>query len=119
MPSETCSGSNTNNALADANGKIVLQNAAPGELGTLGLRPIEAWGTRTFDANIQKTIRIRESKTLTFRLDANNVLNHPNPGALPAPGVNPVNLNINSGTFGEINSKNGNRTLQALLRFDF
>jgi hypothetical protein len=108
----------TLNALADVNGSIVLRNAAPGQLGTLGLRPIEGFGSRSFDANVQKTIRIRESKTVTFRLDANNVLNHPNPGVL-SPLINPVNLNINSGTFGEINSKNGSRTLQALLRFDF
>jgi Carboxypeptidase regulatory-like domain len=108
----------TLNALADVNGNIVLRNAAPGQLGTLGLRPIEGFGSRSFDANVQKTIRIRESKTVTFRLDANNVLNHPNPGVL-SPLINPVNLNINSGTFGEINSKNGSRTLQALLRFDF
>src|SRR5262249_35515699 len=109
----------TLNALADANGNIVLRNAAPGQLGTLGLRPIEGPGTRSLDANLQKTIRVHESKTLTFRLDASNVLNHPNPGVLVNPLMNPINLNINSGTFGEINSKTGNRTLQALLRFSF
>src|SRR5262249_34337001 len=72
-------------ALADANGNIVLQNARPGQLGTLGLRPVEGPGIRTFDANVQKTIRIHESKTVTFRLDANNVLNHPNAGAVTNP----------------------------------
>jgi hypothetical protein len=36
-----------------------------------------------------------------------------------SPTISPVNLNINSGTFGEINSKNGSRALQALIRFDF
>jgi hypothetical protein len=41
------------------------------------------------------------------------MLNHPTP-VLPAGA-----LNINSGTFGEINNKTGNRTLQAQLRFDF
>ena len=30
----------TKSAIADASGKIVLQNAKPGQLGTLGLRPI-------------------------------------------------------------------------------
>ena len=48
---------------------------------------------------------------MTFRLDAQNVLNHPTPG-------NP-SLNINTGTFGEINNKSGSRTLQAQLRVDF
>jgi hypothetical protein len=97
--------------LADANGKIVLQNAAPGELGTLGMRTIEGPGTWDFDANLQKTIRVAESKNLTLRMDATNLLNHPTP-------ANP-NLNINSGTFGQITSKTGSRTLQAQIRFDF
>jgi hypothetical protein len=101
----------TNTALADAGGKIVLQNARPGQLGTLGLKPIEGPGSWDFDANIQKSIRVAESKNLTLRLDAQNLFNHPTPG-------NP-NLNINSGTFGEISSKTGNRTLQAQLRFTF
>ena len=98
-------------ALADANGTIVLRNAAPGQLGTLGLRPIEGSGSWDFDANIQKSMKIGESKNLTFRMDAQNLFNHPTPGA--------PNMNINSGTFGEINSKTGNRTLQGQIRFQF
>jgi hypothetical protein len=90
-------------ALADANGNIVLQNARPGQLGTLGLKSIHGPGSWDFDANIQKSIRIEESKNLTLRVDAQNVFNHPTPG-------NP-NLNIDSGTFGEIASKTGSRTL--------
>jgi hypothetical protein len=101
----------TNTALADANGNIVLRNARPGELGMLGLRSIEGPGTWDLDANIQKSIRIRESRTLTFRMDAQNIFNHPTP-------ANP-GLNINTGTFGEINTKTGNRSLQAQIRFDF
>jgi hypothetical protein len=105
----------TNTALADASGKIVLRNARPGELGTLGLRPIEGPGRWDLDANIQKSIRVHESKNLTLRMDATNILNHPTPGA----ANNPVNLNINSGTFGQINTKTGNRILQAQIRLDF
>jgi hypothetical protein len=101
----------TNTALADAAGNIVLRNARPGEPGTLGLRPIEGPGTWDLDANIQKSFRVRESRTLTFRVDAQNLFNHPTPG-------NPM-LNINSGTFGEISTKTGNRALQAQIRFDF
>ena len=110
----------TNTALADANGNIVLRNAAAGEVGTLGLRTIEGPGRWDLDADLQKSIQIAESKRLTFRLDAGNVFNHPTPGA-PIPGAtyNPVNLNINSGTFGEINTKTGSRTVQAQARFEF
>lgn len=101
----------TNTALADANGNVVLANAAPGELGTLGLGTIEGPGSWDLDANIQKSIQIDESKSLTLRVDAQNVFNHPTPG-------NPT-LNINSGTFGEIRSKSGSRTLQGQIRFQF
>ena len=50
-------------------------------------------------------------KPLTLRIDASNILNHPTPG-------NP-NLDINSGTFGEIQTKTGNRTLAAQLHLEF
>jgi hypothetical protein len=103
----------TNTALADSGGNIVLRNAAPGQLGSLGLRTVEGPGSWDFDANIQKSFRVAETKNLTFRLDAQNVLNHPTP-VLPN-----GSLNINSGTFGEVNNKIGNRSLQAQLRFDF
>ncbi len=100
-----------NTALQDASGKIVLQNAVPGTLGTLGLFPIYGPGSWSLDANLQKRIRIAESKNLTIRLDASNILNHPTPG-------NP-NLDINAGTFGEINTKTGSRTLAGQFRFEF
>jgi hypothetical protein len=98
-------------ALADANGNVVLHNAGPGELGNLGLRTIEGPGSWDLNANIQKSIRLAESKTLSFRVDAVNVFNHPTP-------ANP-NLNINSGAFGQITSKTGSRNLAAQIRLDF
>jgi len=98
-------------ALADANGNIVLRNAGPGQLGTLGLHSIEGPGSWDLHANVQKSIQVTESKRLTFRIDANNVLNHATPG-------NPV-LNINSGTFGQITTKTGSRSLQAQLHLEF
>jgi len=101
----------TNTAIADASGNIVLRNAAPGQLGTLGLNPLYGPGRWEMDANIQKSFKTSETTKLTVRMDTNNVFNHPNPG-------NP-NLNINSGTFGEINTKTGNRSLAAQLRFEF
>src|SRR5262249_52152557 len=78
----------TNTAIADATGNVVLRNSRPGQLGTLGLRPIYGPGRWDFDANLQKRISIAESKNLTIRVDASNLFNHPTPG-------NP-NLDINS-----------------------
>jgi hypothetical protein len=60
-------------------GVIVLKNPLPGERGTLGLNTMEGPGLWVFDAAISKSIRIAESKSLEFRLDATNVLNHPTP----------------------------------------
>ena len=100
-----------NTALADANGNIVLRNAAPGQLGTLGLNPLYGPGRWEVDANIQKTFKTSESTRVTIRVDSNNVFNHPNPG-------NP-NLNINTGTFGEIDEKTGFRSLAAQVRLEF
>jgi len=101
----------TLSALADANGKIVLRNAAPGQLGSLGLNPLTGPGMWSFDANLLKTIKIAESKTLTLRVDARNVFNHPTPGD--------PNLNMNSGTFGQIDYKTGSRKLQGQIHFQF
>ena len=100
-----------NTAIADANGNIILRNAAPGELGTLGLNPLYGPGRWEVDANIQKTFRTSESTRVTIRVDSNNVFNHPNPGD--------PNVNINAGTFGEIDSKTGSRSLAAQVRLEF
>ncbi|HZI50275.1 MAG TPA: hypothetical protein VFE29_00505, partial [Terriglobia bacterium] len=101
----------TNTAIADANGNIILQNAAPGQLGTLGLFPIYGPGRWDVDANIQKSFKTSESTRVSIRVDSNNIFNHPTPGD--------PNLNINTGTFGEIDSKTGSRTLAAQVRFEF
>jgi len=101
----------TNTAIADSNGNIILRNAKPGQLGSLGLRPLYGPGTWNFDANLQKRIRFTESKAVSVRVDASNLFNHPTPG-------NP-NLSLNTGTFGEINTKTGFRTLAGQVRLEF
>jgi hypothetical protein len=101
----------TNTAIQDSNGNIILRNAAPGELGSLGLRPIYGPGSWDIDANLQKRIRIAESKMVTLRIDANNIFNHPTP-------ANP-SLDINAGTFGQISTKTGSRSLAGQIRLDF
>ena len=74
----------------------------------------------SLDANIQKTFRITESKSLSLRIDSTNVLNHPTP-FIPymAPGGQ-----TGGGQFGEIlcgcnDSKSGGRTFQGQVRFTF
>ena len=60
----------TLNAIADAKtGQILLQNAQPGAVPSMGLNSIVGPGRWRFDANISKAIRLTESKSLQFRLD--------------------------------------------------
>jgi hypothetical protein len=95
--------------------QIVLQNPLPGRRGTLGQRAIEVPGTWRFDANMQKALKLAESKTLEFRLDAWDILNHAEPGT-------PV-LNINTANFGQITGAGAKSTLhrqfQAQMRLRF
>jgi hypothetical protein len=100
-------------ALADSQGRIVLQHAVPGTLGNLGDGWITGPGSFRFDMSASKTIRIAESKSVQFRIDARNVLNHPILG-------NP-NLDINSANFGQIapDGVTGTRNFQGQLRFNF
>ena len=91
---QTLQGSFSNFAIADANGKLLLVNPSPGQVGNLGLKWIEAPSRMTFDMNLLKRIKLAESKEFELRMDAINILNHPifdNP-----------NLNINSTDFGRI-----------------
>jgi hypothetical protein len=103
-------------------GLIVLQNPLPGHRGNLGqnvLRGLPVW---RFDTNLSKSFKITESKSLQFRIDAFNVLNHPQPGT-PNLSINPT---LTTGqTFGnpipwgQITTKTGGRVFQAQLRLDF
>jgi len=100
-------------AIADKQGHILLQNATPGRLGNLGASWVEGPGQFRFDMSASKTMRITETKSVQFRIDARNLLNKPILG-------NP-NLDINSASFGQIAATGvtGNRNFQALLRFSF
>src|SRR5262249_30474542 len=68
----------TLNAVADAStNQVLLQNPSPGRRGNSGLRQLEGPGIWRFDGNISKSIKVGETKTLQFRIDALDVLNHP------------------------------------------
>ena len=101
-------------AVTDAkSGQIVLQNARPGHRGTLGLTTMELPGTWAFDAALTKAFRISESKRFQVRMDATDVLNHPDMGR-PTLDMN------NTNPFGSIQAKgNQHRQFKAQLRLDF
>jgi hypothetical protein len=97
---------------------IVLQHPQPGKKGTLGNNTIIGLGSYRFDANLSKSFRISESKTVQVRLDAQNVLNHPQPNLNTAAGG--TALSITGGDyFGRMGAKTGGRQLQGQLRFSF
>ena len=74
-----------------------LVSPKPGEFGTLGPRTLNSFGYYFLDANVQKSFRISETKQMSIRIDATNILNHPQ---LAAP-----NFNVGNTAFGAINSK--------------
>ena len=112
----------TLNAIVNAKtGQLLLQNPLPGNRGTLGMSSLEAPGRWRFDANVAKSIKVTERKSLQFRLDATNVFNHPEPNVPTA--LNSAMLNINAANFGLITGAdaktNLHRQFQAQLRFMF
>jgi hypothetical protein len=88
----------TNKAIQGSNGQIILVNPQPGQIGTLGQGTIRGPRNMYFDMNLVKRFRITETKQFEFRLDAINILNHPN---FAAPTLT---INGAAGTFGRISS---------------
>ena len=107
---------------ADGTSTIVLQNPLPGNRGTMPMSLV-GLGKWRFDGNIGKSFRISESKSLSIRIDATNVLNHADL-IDPDPQTN-SSINTPGLVFGRIQSKGGAgantqpRTFQAQLRFSF
>ncbi len=85
-----------------AQGRLLLTNPAPGQIGSLGLKWIEGPPFLQFDMNLIKRIRVTETKEFEVRIDAANVLNHPNFGD--------PETNINSPNFGRITALEGQNT---------
>ena len=76
--------SNTPSAIVLPDGTSVvnvLVNPKPGEIGTLGNRTLDSFGIFFLDGNVQKSFRLTESKQISLRVDATNILNHPQPNA--------------------------------------
>jgi hypothetical protein len=91
-------------------GEYLLVYPQPGHVGNLGAKSLNYFGQFSLDANASKTFRINDTKSIQLRIDATNVLNHPNPN-LPS---------FSPGTFGTVNGKsNDRRNLQGQLRLNF
>jgi hypothetical protein len=100
-----------NLAITDANGNLLLVNPGPGQVGTLGRNTVVGPGNLGLDVDLIKRIRLTESKNFEVRVDAVNVLNHPNFG-------NPA-VNMNATTFGRITTASGARRFTFAARLNF
>ena len=103
-------------------GQPLLVTPLPGKRGTLGRRVVRGVTVPTFDMNLTKSFRISESKSLQFRIDASNVLNHPIPNTpqlslAPSAATNALNTSfgqiLNATGFSTIGAKTGYRKVQA------
>jgi hypothetical protein len=83
---------NTQFAIADPQGRIVMTNPSTGRIGTMGRNWIEGPGQYGLDANLVKRVRIGETKEFELRLDAINLLNH---GNFPNPTVTKLRRKLN------------------------
>lgn len=71
-------------------------------------------GMENFDIALLKNLRLSESKSLQFRLEAFNVFNH-----AQFFGPKAVDGNISSATFGQVDSAMAPRLVQAGVKFTF
>jgi hypothetical protein len=122
-PMNGLSGQFSNKAITDAQGRLLLINPAPGQVGSLGLMWIEGPAHLGLDLNLIKRVRVTERKEFEFRVDTVNVLNHPNFGFNTNRDTqnNPylINTNINSPDFGRFTDAQGSRRFTISGRLNF
>jgi Carboxypeptidase regulatory-like domain/TonB dependent receptor len=101
------------------NGKTAFNTSAfsPENLGQLGNVPRRFFygpGIENFDVTLSKILRVRESKSFEFRLEAFNVFNHPQ-----FYGPASVDGEVNDSNFGEVVSAAPPRLVQIATKFTF
>jgi hypothetical protein len=117
----------------DANGNpvagpIVFQHAQPGVRGNFDANQLTSIGRWNLDTAMGKSFEFAEGKSVTFRIDAANIFNHPIPSGSTAGSYNGRNfspsapsfsINSTSTPFGRIASKAGHRVFSAKIRVNF
>jgi hypothetical protein len=82
--------------------------------GTFGVQPRNLLSnppTWNFDLGLRKAVPLVGHQRIEFRIEAFNVLNHPN--------WNTANNNPTGGSFGLITSKVGERVVQLAMKYQF
>jgi len=95
------------------NASLFSQNAL-GTPGNASRRYFYGPGMANFDMALLKNLRLTESKSLQFRIEAFNVFNH-----AQFLGPQAVDGNIGSGTFGQVVSAAAPRLIQVAVKFTF
>jgi len=89
-------------------------NTIENTIGNSGRRPFSGLGINNFDLTLQKNLKLTESKSLEFRVEAFNAFNH-----AQFYGPSAVQGNIGSGNFGQIVSAAAPRLLQLAAKINF
>jgi Carboxypeptidase regulatory-like domain/TonB dependent receptor len=104
---------NPRNGLSYFNSALFSNNAR-GTPGNASRRYFYGPGMENFDMAVLKNLRLTESKSLQFRIEAFNVFNH-----AQFFGPQAVDGNISSGTFGQVVSAAAPRLVQVGAKFVF
>jgi hypothetical protein len=104
---------NPRNGAAYFNAGLFSENAL-GTPGNASRRYFHGPGMENFDIALLKNLRLAESKSLQFRIEAFNIFNH-----VQFFGPRAVDGNISSSTFGEVVSAAAPRLVQAGAKFIF
>jgi hypothetical protein len=104
------------------NGNCFTPPTQVGQNGGTILPPIYGPGFFNWDLALFKNFKIREGKTLQFRFDGYNFLNHPlwsfNGGNLGL-SFNPTSLQQSDPLFGQTTFKQGHRIIEMAVKFMF
>jgi hypothetical protein len=124
----TCANNMKALALASDPTVIVFQRALPGVRGNFQPNQLTGPGRWSLDTAIGKSVEFMEGKTITFRVDAQNILNHPTPSGTQVGSYNSRNYSPSlpnfavgpfQNPFGYLASKAGHRVFVAKIRLSF
>jgi Carboxypeptidase regulatory-like domain len=104
--------------LAFLNKAAFAQNAT-GTFGNLGRNAFRTPNLISVDAALSRSFPIHERLAFTIRLEAFNVLNHPNFSTVSATGGAAFTTALNSGTFGNVTGALDPRIFQLAGKFTF
>jgi hypothetical protein len=106
---------------------IVFQHPKPGVRGNFAPNQLTGPGRWGLDVAVSKNIEFMEGKSLNFRMDIQNIFNHPTPSGSQPGSYNQRDYSYSnpefginaSNPFGYIGYKGGHRVFSAKIRVSF